>query len=116
MADLPAFDDRVARLAAWFEAAHQGDGSPWLTPGETELLASFGVTRGEGVRMMEAATHPFREPPRDPDWEIIGADDPGENWEDHRDPARALALVRRKLRAAGKAGARLHYKLWLEPA
>lgn len=26
-------------LAAWFAAAHEGGGTPWLTPGEAEALA-----------------------------------------------------------------------------
>jgi hypothetical protein len=102
-------------LADWFEEAHQGAGSPWLTPGEAEALALFALKRGEGVRIMEARVYPHSETPCDPVFEILGADAPGENWEDHQDPATALTLVRRKLRAASKAGSRLRYKLWLCP-
>ena len=102
-------------LAEWFAAAHQGSGTPWLTPGEAEVLVRFALTQGEGVSMMEAASARFHEPPRDIGWEMIGADDPGENWEDHRDPKRAFAVFRAKLRAAQQAGAHLQYRLWLSP-
>ena len=103
-------------LAAWFAAAHEGGGTPWLTPGEAEALALYALRRGEGVRMMEAVRHPIPDAARDPDLEILGADAPGENWEDHGDPSRALTLLRRKLLDAARGGARLRYKLWLCPA
>lgn len=109
-AGLPAED----MLSDWFAQAHTGAGSPWLTQGETLLLAEYGVLHGEGVRMMEASTRDFREPPQNVGWEIIGADAPGDNWDDHRDPAKALTLLKRKLRQAQQDGARLQYKLWIE--
>lgn len=116
MAGLPRAEDPTGQLAVWFATAQGGDGSPWLTQGEAEALAGYALRRGCGVRMMEAAKPPFREPPDDTDWEMIGADAPGENWHDHHDPGRAFALLRHKLRAAAKTGAHLHYKLWLEAA
>ncbi|MDU8910006.1 hypothetical protein [Aestuariicoccus sp. MJ-SS9] len=111
-ADPPSPED----LAAWRQAAHTGDGAPWLRAGSAEALARFAAARGEGVSMMEAAALTLREPPRDIGWEIIGADAPGENWEDHRDPARALSLVLRKLAQARRYGVRLQYKIWLRAA
>ncbi|EPX83079.1 hypothetical protein [Salipiger mucosus] len=113
----PAFNDHdappPASLRAWMVAGHSGAGTPWLRPGEALALARYALVRGEGVRMMEAAAMTLHEPPRDVDWEIIGADAPGENWEDHLDPGAAYDLVRRKLRLARDEGARLQYKLWL---
>nr|WP_249200575.1 hypothetical protein [Thetidibacter halocola] len=103
-------------MAAWLEAAHGGAGTPWLSRDEALLLALYALERGEGVSMMEAASYMLHEPPRDIGWEIIGADLPGENWEDHRDPRRAFVLFRRKLRDAERSGARLQYKLWLSRA
>jgi len=106
--DLPAPD----QLALWLEAGHCGGGTPWLSALDATALAEFALACGEGVRMMEAAAYSFREPPRDVGWEILGADAPGENWDDHKDPARAYALFRRKLAQAQAEGARLQYKLW----
>ncbi|MGP6089083.1 hypothetical protein [Antarctobacter jejuensis] len=111
--------DRVAkedpRLADWQAMARGSEGSPWLRAAEAEALACYALQFGEGVSTMEAVATQFREPVRDVSWEIIGADAAGENWEDHRDPARALDLVRRKLALARQAGAVLEYKLWLAP-
>ncbi len=100
-------------LAAWFDAAHSGAGTPWLSAADADLLVRYALTRGEGVAMMEAAAYTFHEPPREAGWEILGADPAGWNWEEHRDPARACALFRRKLRRAVEDGARLQYKIWL---
>lgn len=100
-------------LAGWFAEAHEGAGTPWLTPGEAEALAIFALKQGEGVRIVEARVYPQSETPCDPALEILGADAPGENWEDHLCPERALTLLRRKLRAASDTGLRLRYKIWL---
>ena len=72
--------------------------------------------RGAGVKLMEAAFALLREPVQEPGWEILGADPAGENWEDHRDPARAYALFSCKLESASRAGAPLCYRLWLARA
>ena len=100
-------------LAKWSAEAHQSMGSSWLTPGEAEALALYAARHGEGVRLMEARAFPHGEASCDPAFEIIGADPYGENWEDHIDPAKALRLVRTKLRAASDAEQRLRYKIWL---
>ena len=100
-------------LRAWARAARTGAGSPWLSPVDAESLARHGLARGLGVRLMEASALTLHEPPRDTDWEILGADPDGANWDDHRDPARAFRLVQAKLRQARAAGARLQYKIWL---
>jgi hypothetical protein len=105
----------AATLADWRKAARTGDGSPWLRPHLADALARYALAHGEGVAMMEAVAPAFREPPRDLDWEIIGDDAPGENWEDHRDPQQAYALFRHKLALAQRDRARLDYKLWLKP-
>ncbi len=104
-----------ARLAQWRAAARGADGSPWLRSAEAEALAVYALELGEGVSTMEAVATRFREPVRDISWEIIGADAEGENWEEHRDPQRALRLLRDKLAHARQAGAVLEYKLWLAP-
>lgn len=104
-----------ARLAEWRQQARGPEGSPWLRAMQADLLACHALQFDEGVSMMEAVATRFREPVRDVSWEMIGADAAGENWEDHRDPACALDLVRRKLALARQAGAVLEYKLWLAP-
>ncbi|APX22812.1 hypothetical protein Ga0080559_TMP2016 [Salipiger profundus] len=109
-------DPPRATLDAWVRAATTGAGTPWLSTAEAETLARHALMLGRGVRLMEASALTLHEPPRDTDWEILGADAPGENWEDHRDPRRAFALFERKLRWARVAGARLQYKLWLAAA
>ena len=98
--------DRLRALHRWADLIEQ----------EAETLARHALMLGRGVRLMEASALTLHEPPRDTDWEILGADAPGENWEDHRDPRRAFALFERKLRWARVAGARLQYKLWLAAA
>lgn len=100
-------------LPAWFDAAHTGGGAPWLLAEQADALVRHALTRGEGVTLMEAAARAFHEPPRDTDWEILGNDPKGENWEDHRDPARAYALFQRKLARARADGVTLLYKIWL---
>lgn len=113
---LLAPDDQApacATLNAWTRAARTGAGSPWLSPNDAETLARHALARGLGVRLMEASALTLHEPPRDTDWEILGADPLGANWDDHQDPARALRLLVTKLRQARTAGARLQYKLWL---
>ncbi|MBY6003714.1 hypothetical protein KUV62_07340 [Salipiger bermudensis] len=100
-------------LERWRVAAHTGAGSPWLPVDLAEALVRYGLYHGEGLRMMEAASLMLHEPPRDVAWEIIGADSPGENWDDHQDPERAFRLFRAKLRRAQAEGARLQYKIWL---
>ena len=66
--------------------------------------------------MMEAVAPRFREPPRDVSWEILGVDEEGENWEDHRIPQLAYALFQKKLGWARRDGAVLQYKIWLRKA
>ncbi|MBN9886183.1 hypothetical protein [Salipiger abyssi] len=100
------------QLLAWLAAARTGGGTPWLRPEQAEALARFALTHGEGIRLMEAAAFTMHEPPRDISWEILGADAPGENWDDHRDPHKAFILFQSKLRLAAREGARLQYKLW----
>ncbi|WP_323767547.1 hypothetical protein [Antarctobacter sp.] len=103
-------------LAAWREDARQGEGSPWLKAAQADALARYALKFGEGVHMMEAIAPRFREPPRDVSWEILGDDPEGQNWDDHRDPQRAYALLQRKLGWARRDGAVLHYKIWLRTA
>lgn len=103
-------------LAEWRAQALTGDGSPWLRASAADALARYALKFGEGVQMMEAVATRFREPVRDVGWEIIGADPEGDNWDDHRDPQRAYALLRSKLRQAQEDGAVLEYKLWLARA
>ena len=100
-------------LADWRRQARQGEGGPWLRAAQTQALARYALHHGEGVCMMEALAGPFHEPPRDISWEILGADPTGQNWEDHRDPQRAYALLQDKLLAARAVGAVLDYKIWL---
>lgn len=102
-------------LAGLFRSAHSGTGTPWLSAEAADRLVGYALALGEGVSMMEAAAYVLSEPVRESDWEILGADAPGENWNDHRDPVRAQALFRRKLRQAALAGARLQYRLWFAP-
>lgn len=103
-------------LEDWAAAARSGAGSPWLSAAQAEALARYALAQGEGVHLMEAAAYTLHEPPRDIGWEILGADPQGENWDDHRDPVRAFALLRQKLTMARRNGARLQYKLWLRTA
>lgn len=102
-------------LAAWFQSAHTGDGTPWLRAAQADVLARYALARGEGLCMMEASALSFREPPRDTGWEILGADPDGQNWTDHNDPQRAYALFKAKVRMAQTDGAVLQYKLWFAP-
>ncbi|MDO6584885.1 hypothetical protein Q4543_05090 [Salipiger sp. 1_MG-2023] len=100
-------------LDAWLSAGQTGAGTPWLSALQAESLARYALMRGYGVRLMEASALTLHEPPRDTDWEILGADAPGSNWEDHHNPACAFRLLVDKLTLARRAGARLQYKLWL---
>lgn len=102
-------------LAVWRKAALTGDGAPWLRAADADALARYALKFNEGVHMMEAVAPRFREPPRDVSWEILGADAPGENWQDHGDPQQAYALLQKKLRWARADGALLDYKIWLQP-
>lgn len=44
---------------------------------------------------------------------MLGTDEAGENWDDHKDPQRALTLMRRKLHETRQDGLSLRYKLWI---
>ncbi|MBV2359578.1 hypothetical protein KUH32_07320 [Thalassococcus sp. CAU 1522] len=110
--DLPS----QTALDAWVAAARTGAGTPWLQARHAETLARHAMGRGLGISLMEASTRRFTEPPRDTSWEILGADPPGENWDDHRDPSRAYTLFLAKIRAAQRDGVVLQYKIWLAKA
>ncbi|WP_240705251.1 hypothetical protein [Pacificoceanicola onchidii] len=103
-------------LDSWADLARSGAGSPWLEAHEAEALARHALVTHEGVALMEAVTKQFREPVDEIGWEIVGADDPGDNWADHADPSRAMDLLRRKIQMARRNGVRLLYKIWLKPA
>jgi hypothetical protein len=106
----------LAQLDAWAAMARTGQGTPWLKAHEADALARRALQKGWGVSLMEASVKTFHEPPRDVDWEILGNDPAGENWEEHRDPARAYRLLKAKHRKAREDRVVLLYKIWLTPA
>ncbi len=105
-----------AALDEWVAAAQTGSGTPWLPRAHAVIFAAHALKRGFGISLMEAASPLFTEPPRDSDWEILGADTPGDNWVDHHDPHQAFALFERKIRKATRDKAQLRYKFWLAQA
>ena len=46
--------------------------------------------------------------------QILGLDDDGLNWSDHRNPQLALSLLQNKLRQASEDGLILKYKFWID--
>ena len=48
--------------------------------------------------------------------QILGRDEPGENWADHRDPQTSLALLLKKIECAWAEAVTLRYKMWLDSA
>ncbi|MFW2589687.1 hypothetical protein [Sagittula sp. SSi028] len=107
--EAPTFD-----MATAFRAAHSGDGAPWLLAAQADELARYALKRGEGICLMEAAVRRSKAPPRDVDWEILGNDRDGFNWEDHRDPMLAYRVFLAKLKKARLDKVQLLYKLWLQ--
>ena len=95
------------------DLAQQGIGSDWVDADQATQIAEAACTLGFGVQLMEAygtgasrGKHGLRH-------QLLGLDEDGENWDDHRNPERALTLMRRKLRAARQDGLSLRYKLWI---
>ena len=46
--------------------------------------------------------------------QILGIDEHGENWAEHRDPRRALDMVKQRLNEATNDGLTLRYKFWID--
>jgi len=101
------------RFALQFELAQRGVGSDWMDAKDVTAFAKYALSRGFGVQYMEAyGDGPSRG--KHALWhQILGIDDPGENWDDHRDPARAFEILRQKLDLARVDGVDLKCKLWI---
>ena len=105
---------RKRMLSHQIELAPTGKGSDWLNPNDTWELAEHGLSRGFGVSKMEAYAFGASRGKLRIYYQILGVDDPGENWVDHRDPRVALDLVKQKLSEASKDAVKLRYKIWLD--
>lgn len=97
-----------------FELAKTGVGSDWLQANKTLEFAEFAYSRGYGVSVMEAYAVGESRGKLQLWHQILGIDDPGKNWIDHRNPEIALDLVKEKLREASKDAVELKYKLWID--
>lgn len=72
------------------------------------------ISHGYGVSRVEAFQSPQGVVRRNHGYEILGVDDDGYNWRDHRDPQRSLALARNKLAWAKEDGADFLYQVWID--
>lgn len=96
------------------ETAQTGGGSAWMDAEEGFAFAEYALSMGFGVSIMEVHGVGESRGKYTLDHLIIGVDELGNNWVDHRNSARALEIVRRKMLDASKDGLDLKYKFWLE--
>lgn len=96
------------------EVAQTGIGSAWMDADKGFAFAEYAMSMGLGVSFMEVYGTGESRGKYNLDHTILGVDEMGENWADHRDPARALETVKNKMHAASKDGLTLKYKFWLD--
>jgi hypothetical protein len=97
-----------------FELAQTGKGSQHMNAETGFAFAKYCLTMGFGVSVMEAYGTGESRGKHGLWHQILNVDDPGENWEDHKCPARALELVKEKMRLASEDGVVLMYKFWID--
>lgn len=110
MSDIPAL------FAHQLALAQTGRGSDDMDADRALAFAEYGVSQGFGVSKMEAYGVGASRGKHTLYHQILGVDDDGENWRDHKDPHRALALVREKLHEAVRDGLTLRYRIWMDGA
>lgn len=98
------------------DLAQTGHGSGDMDAGQALAFVEYGMSQGFGVSKMEAFGVGASRGKHALYHQILGVDDDGENWRDHKDPGRALALVRNKLDEAAQDGLTLRYKIWMDGA
>ncbi|WP_421701909.1 hypothetical protein [Aliiroseovarius sp.] len=78
------------------DLAQRGVGSDWMDVEQTTQFAEAAFALGFGVQFMEAHGTGASRGKHKLSHQMLGTDDDGKNWDDHKDPERALTLVRRK--------------------
>jgi len=98
------------------ELAQTGAGSDWMDADQGIAFAEYGLSLGLGVSKMEAYAVGAYRGKLQLYHQILGLDDDGENWEDHKNPKLAIDLVKTKILEAASDELRLRYKFWLDLA
>ncbi|TNE67430.1 MAG: hypothetical protein EP336_07835 [Rhodobacteraceae bacterium] len=98
------------------DLAQTGRGVDDMDAEQALAFGEYGVSQGFGVSKMEACGQGASRGKHGLHHQILGVDDDGENWRDHKDPGRALALVRSKFDDAARDGLTLRYKIWMNGA
>ena len=86
----------------------------YLSSEEFIPFCELAVSRGYGISGVEAFRSPQGTVRRNHGYEILGVDEDGYNWRDHRDPQRSLWLAREKLAWAKEDGADFTYQVWVD--
>lgn len=95
------------------ELAQLGEGSDHMDSATGMAFAEYGMTKGFGVQIMEGYGIGAARGQHGIYHQILGVDDDGGNWDDHKDPKRALDLVKVKLDLAREDGVDMKYKFWM---
>lgn len=110
-------DTRMSKDEVYFseqlELAQLGKGSDHMDSTTGLAFAEYGLTKGFGVQIMEGYGIGDSKGKHGTYHQILGVDEDGENWADHKDPIRALDLVRVKLGYARKENLEMRYKFWM---
>lgn len=85
-----------------------------MNANEALVFSEYCLSFGFGISKMEAYGEGASRGKHALYHQILGLDDDGVNWSDHRKPQLALNLVRSKLREASEDGLTLKYKFWVE--
>jgi len=68
------------------DLAQQGIGSDWIDAEQASQIAEVAFTLGFGVQFMETHGTGASRGKHGACHKMLGTDDDGENWDDHRDP------------------------------
>jgi hypothetical protein len=100
-------------LALQLERAQTGLGSDYMVSEEATAFAEYGFSLGFGVQIMEGYGFGDSVGKHKLYHQILGIDDDGENWKDHRSPELALKMFYERLAQASEDNVTMKYRIWM---
>jgi hypothetical protein len=101
-------------LVLQLERAQTGLGSDYMDSEEATASAEYGFSLGFGVQIMEGYRVGDSVGKHRLYYQILGIDDEGENWKDHRNPELALKIFYQKLAQASEDNVVMKYRIWMD--
>ena len=96
------------------ELARFGPGSSYMDAEQALKFAEYAYACNFGISRMEAYGEGESRGKHALYHQILGIDDDGENWMDHKNASMSLRLVKNKLSEARQDGLTLKYKFWVD--